>query len=105
MFTEPNMKWMCKIVIPEVSYQWRTIADFLKFPIAKKKEIAEKHHSDPQKCCAELMEDWLTSDQGVSPKTWHTLVLVLKEIGQLSSTADSIEQSLISNGLLHKDSI
>ena len=50
------------------------------------------------------MEDWLTSDQGVTPKTWCTLVSVLKEIRQLSSTANSIEERLISSGLLHKDS-
>ena len=106
MFTEPNMKWMHKIVIPKISFCWSRIADFLEFPIEKKKEIEEKHRSDPRKCCAELMEDWLTSDQGVSPKTWHTLVSVLKETGQLSSKAvHCIEQSLISNGMLHKDSI
>ena len=104
MFTEPNMKWMHKLVIPEVSYCWRTIADFLEYPIAKKKEIEERQRADPYNCCAELMEDWLTSDRGVTPKTWHTLVSVLKEIGQLSSTANSIEQSLLNNELLRKDS-
>ena len=95
------MKWMHKLVIPEVSYCWRTIADFLEYPITKKKEIEERQHGDPYHCCAELMEDWLTSDQGVMPKTWHTLVSVLKEVGELSSSSvTSIEQRLLEEGLL-----
>ena len=103
LFTEPNMKWMHKLVIPEVSHCWRTIADYLEYPIMKKKEIEERQHSDPKKCCVELMEDWLYSDRGVKPKTWHTLVLVLKEVGELSSSSiTSIEQCLLKEGLLHK---
>ena len=41
------------------------------------------------------MEDWLTSDRGVAPKTWHKLVSVLKEIKELSSEVCSIEQSVL----------
>ena len=91
---------MHKLVIPKVSYCWKTIGDHLEYPIEKKKEIEERQRGDPSKCCVELMEDRLTSDRGVAPKTWHKLVLDLKEIEDLSSVACHIEQSLIRKGLL-----
>ena len=94
------MKWMRKVVIPEVSYCWRTVADYLEYPVAKKKEIEERQRGDPCKCCAELMEDWLTSDRGVGPRTWDKLVSVLKEVGELSSSVTTIEQRLLKEGLL-----
>ena len=94
------MKWMHKVVISEVSYCWRTIADYLEYPVAKKKEIEERQRGDPYKCCAELMEDWLTSDRGVGPRTWDKLVSVLKEVGELSSSVTTIEQRLVKEGLL-----
>ena len=94
------MKLMHQLVIPKVSYCWKTIADHLEYPIEKKKEIDERQRGDPSKCCAELMEDWLTSDRGVAPKTWDKLVLVLIEIGDLSSVAHRIKRSLIRKGLL-----
>lgn len=94
------MKWMHKLVIPEVSYCWETLADYLEYPTAKKKEIEKRRHYDPYNCCAELIEDWLTSDRGVTPKTWHKLVSVLKEIRELSSVARTIEQRLLEEGVL-----
>ena len=94
------MKWMHKVVIPEVSYCWRTVADYLEYPVAMKKEIEERQRGDPRKCCAELMEDWLTSDRGVGPKTWDKLVSVLKEVGELSSSVTTIEQRLLKEELL-----
>lgn len=97
------MMWMHKLVIPEVSYQWRKIADYLGYPKAKKKEIEERQRGDPTKCCVELMEDWLTSDRGVMPKSWSKLVSVLKEISDLSSAAHTIEQCLLKEGLLQMD--
>ena len=98
------MKWMYKLVIPQISAHWKIVAAYLEYPLTKKKEIDERHHGDPSNCCTELMEDWLTSNQGVSPKSWHKLLSVLKEIGQLSSAANYIEQCLINEGQLYKDS-
>ena len=94
------MKLIHKLVIPKVSYCWKKIADFLEYATAKKKEIEERQRGDPSKCCTELMEDWLNSDRGVAPKTWHKLVSVLKEIKELSIEVDSIKRSLLKEGLL-----
>ena len=96
---------MHKVVIPNISYCWRIIADYLEYPVAKKKEIEERQRADPYNCCAELMEDWLTSDRGVTPKSWHKLVSVLKEVkGLPTSSVTSIEQCLLKEGLLCSES-
>ena len=97
------MKWMHKIIIPNVSYCWKIVADYLEYPAVKKWEIEERQRGDPYKCCTELMEDWLTSDRGVAPKTWLTLVSVLKDIQGLSTS--SIEEFLLKEGLLCKENI
>ena len=97
------MRWMHKLVIPEVSYCWKKIADFLEYPASKKKEIGVRQHSDPYNCCAELMEDWLNSDQGGTPKTWHKLLSVLEEIKELSRVTYSIKQNLLKEGQLYEN--
>ena len=53
---------------------------FLEYPIPKKREIIERQRGDPTKCCVELLEDWLSTDNGVKPKTWSKLLSLLKEI-------------------------
>jgi len=100
LIAESTMKWMHKVVVPNVCHCWWKIADYLGYPIPKKKEIERKQRGNPYDCCVELMEDWLSSDRGVTPKTWHTLVSVLRDISDLSSVSHSIEQQLVKEGLL-----
>ena len=96
------MKWIHKLVIPNVSYCWKTIADFLEYSIQKKKEIEERQRGDPTKCCVELLEDWLSTDNGVKPKTWSKLLAVLKEIRELRNISLSIEEQLLKENLICK---
>ena len=100
--TDPNMKWIHKIVIPYVSYCWKTVADFLEYSIQKKREIEERQRGDPTKCCVELLEDWLSTDNGVKPKTWSKLLAVLKEIRELRNVCLSIEEQLLKENLICK---
>ena len=97
------MKWMHKLIIPHICSQWIKVAYYLDYPITKKNEIEESQCSDPYKCCEKLMEDWLASDRGVAPKTWYKLILVLKEIPDLSNATCFIERSLLKEKLLFKD--
>ena len=93
------MRWMHEIVIPEVNYCWEKIADYLGYTNSKKKEIKKRQHTDPRDCCVELLEDWLNSNRGPSPKTWKTLVSVLEQITELSSSVERIKQKLMEEGL------
>ena len=96
------MKWLHKIVIPHISFCWNKVADFLEYSIPKKNEIAVRQRDDPYKCCAELLEDWLSTDNGVKPKTWSNLLTILKEIRELRSSCSSIEEQLLKEKLICK---
>ena len=88
------MKDLHKTVFPKIASEWKIVADFLDYDIPKINLIAETGREDPLKCCTELFSDWLTTDNGLTPKTWSTLIETLKRIHQLSGYAEQIEESL-----------
>ena len=88
------MKRLHQLVIPNVAAEWKTVADYLDFTLPLIKIIEEQCRNDPVKCCTELFRQWLSSDYGVRPKTWSTLIETLKEITQLSTITKEIEQKL-----------
>ena len=88
------MKHLHQLVIPNVAAEWKIIAYYLEFTLPLIKIIEEQCRKDPVKCCTELFEQWLSSDYGVGPKTWSTLIKALKEIDQLSTVTKEIEQKL-----------
>ena len=91
---ELTMKRLHQLVIPNVAAEWKIIAYYLEFTLPLIKIIEEQCRKDPLKCCTELFEQWLSSDYGVGPKTWLTLIKALKEIDQLSMVTKEIEQKL-----------
>ena len=84
-----------RIVIPNVSAEWKDIAYALRYKISTVKQISEKHKEHPKKCCKELFESWLVTSNGVGPKTWQTLLDKFKEIEELYSVTESITEELI----------
>ena len=88
------MRPLIKYVIPRVAFTWKTVADFLDYDIHITDEIAEKYREDPKKCCDGLFRDWISTNHGVAPKTWDTLMTRLKEIDQLTASVSDIEKDL-----------
>lgn len=84
-----------KIVVQKVSNEWEDIAYALDYEISAVKHIRHKHKESPKKCCKELFEDWLTTDNGAKPKVWQTLLDKLKEIEELYSVTEDIMEKLI----------
>ena len=89
------MRVLNKIVIPKVSAEWEDIAYELEYEISTVRSIRNKLKEDPAKCCKELFEDWLTTDNGAKPKIWQTLLDKFKEIENLSSVTGDITERLI----------
>ena len=83
-----------KIVIPRIEAEWEDVAFALRYKIAAVKSIKDKNREDPKKCCRGLLQDWLTSDNGISPKTWSTLLNALKQVNELTSATQEIEEEL-----------
>ena len=77
---EPKMIDLIKIVIPRIKADWEYIAYALKYHIYMVKAIREKNRDDPNRCCKDLFEDWLSTDNGAKPKVWSTLIDALKEV-------------------------
>jgi len=93
------MRLLHDIVIPRVAAHWSVLADYLEYELEYKQLIQKKCNSDPLECCVMLLEDWLSSKRGVSPKSWKVLIKVLREIKFLKSAAKKIEEDLISAGV------
>ena len=91
---EPDMSNLNKIVVSEVAAEWEDVAYALQYTIPTVKLIRSKH-KDPRKCCKELFEDWLTTDNGAKPKTWQTLLNKLKEIQELYAATETITEKLM----------
>ena len=95
----PDMRLLHDIVIPRVAAHWSMLADYLEYELWYKQLIQETCNNDPLKCCVMLLEDWLSSKRGVSPKSWRLLIAVLREIKVLTSATRKIEEELICAGV------
>ena len=82
------------IVVPRIQADWEDVAWELHYEIPTVKAIKAKHNEDPKKCCKALFIDWLSSDHGVGPKTWSTLIEKLKEIKDLAAATNEITNEL-----------
>jgi len=95
----PVMRVLHDIVIPRVAAHWSVLADYLEYELEYKQLIQKKCNSDPLECCMMLLENWLSSQRGVSPKSWRVLIKALREIKVLRSAGEKIEEDLLSAGV------
>ena len=86
---------MHKIVIPHIASYWTEVADYLEYNIGVIKTIKEKCNNNPVKCCDEVLRNWLSTNNGVGPKTWSTLICTLMDIKDLEEMAKKIENQII----------
>jgi len=93
------MRLLHEVVIPRIAADWSLVADYLEYEVEYKKLIKKKCHHDPLECCVELLEDWLSTEKGVSPKSWSKLIEVLKQIKSLTSTIEKIVEDLAKAGV------
>ena len=94
------MRLLHEIVVPRIAADWSIVADYLEYEVVYKQVIKERCHNDPERCCVELLEDWLSSDRGVSPKSWSRLIEALKGIKSLTATTEKIIQDLANAGVV-----
>ena len=96
----PAMRLLHEIVIPRIAADWSIVADYLEYKLKDKQAIKERCHHNPERCCVELLEDWLSSDRAVSPKSWSRLIKALKEIKSLTAETKRIIQDLAQAGVV-----
>ena len=79
-----------KIVVPKIQAEWEDVAYALRYKIYAVDAIKAKCNDDPKRCCKKLFTDWLSTDNGVGPKTWSTLLGKLKEVTDLSAATKEV---------------
>ena len=94
------MRLIKKYIIPKIAARWKDVADFLEYDISTIDRIQAKHQNDCDECLDRLFRDWLSTNHGVGPKTWTTLLERLKEIETLSVATSDIEKELGKLGIL-----
>ena len=85
---------MVKIVIPKVKSHWVELAYSMGYDIYDV-EGFEIGCSSLAMQCRELFEDWLSTDNGCTPKTWQTLFHRIEQVDELSAAAEEIKRRLI----------
>ena len=57
--------------------------------------VKEKCRGDQKKCCVEMIENWISSDKGLSPKTWPVLLQAISRTSpELVAVASDIKEAL-----------
>ena len=88
------MKQLLTSVVPRIAAKWDKVAHYLKFSIATIEIIRRQYRDDLRECCCHLLEEWINTNEGVTPKNWATLLSVLKQIKELTSACSEIEKDL-----------
>ena len=91
----PEMGDLNYIVVPKIKAHWEDVAYALRFKIHDVQAIKEKYHEDPKKCCVQLFADWLSTNKGVTPKTWPTLLAKLKKVEELTEVVENIKAAIV----------
>ena len=84
------------IVVEQIMTSWEEVAYSLEYETEQVKAIKSYCREDPKKCCKQLFEDWLDTSNGIDPKTWKTLLNILKtRVGGLAGAIEKIEYLLL----------
>ena len=90
---KPNIWPIIKIVIPKVKSEWEDVAYSMKYDIPAVRGF--KTSSDDGRCCKNLFTDWLSTNNGITPKTWCTLLSCIKDVEDLQVIAEKIEIQIL----------
>lgn len=83
------------IVVRKIMARWDEVAyTSLHYDIPIVEAIERKHKGDPKNCCQELFKDWLSTGNGIAPKTWEKLLEQLKKIPELLASVEDIMKEL-----------
>ena len=94
-----DMRLLYKIVIPKISAHWDVVLASLEYDLAFKQELDRKYRGNSRECCTALLEDWISSNRGISPKTFTKLLEVLCKINDVAPFMMDIINGLKTEGI------
>ena len=78
----------------KVMAKWRNLAFCMIYKVEEVNAI-RRDSQDFKECCEKLFENWLTTDHGLTPKTYKTLLNHIKEVEMLTPASEEIEKELL----------
>ena len=93
MRSKPEMWDIMKIVLPQIKSEWKYVATSLRYPPADVKAF-EKDSHDVKECCYNLFTDWLSTNRGVTPKTWGRLIERIEDVDNLQDAVKKIKEEV-----------
>ena len=94
LLTEPHMWDLVRIVVPKVAAEWKDLAYIMRYDILIVSAIS-KDSFDVHDRCTKLFENWLSTNNGIKPKTYRTLLRCIKQVMNLVAASEEIEMKLI----------
>ena len=74
---------------------WKDVAyKSLHYDATQVEHIGEMYSDDPERCCQELLGEWLSTDSAANPTIWEILLKQLSEVPELTSSVDYIVEQL-----------
>ncbi|XP_065910285.1 uncharacterized protein [Dysidea avara] len=90
----PEMWDLIKVVVPKIRPYWKDVAYSMGYDPHAIKAIQLESY-DLKDSCRKLFENWLSTSHGPNPKTWKTLLEKIRDVDELSSSIDEIEEMLL----------
>ena len=91
MNTKPKMLDIINITFSLIKAEWKLVAYSMNYTPYDVKAF-ENDSKDLTGSCIKLFEDWLTSEKGITPKTWQKLIHHIKIVDGLQHAAEIIEE-------------
>ena len=98
-----NMKLMRSYVVDRLTPHWIDVCDYLDYPVSMRNWFGQQHGQVHKKCLIAVLEDWISTDNGRSPKTWQTFITAVCEIDGLEDIARAIRLCLEKEGVLESE--
>ena len=89
----PEMWDIISIVFPEIRGEWKFVAYSMRYSPLDVRAF-ESDSCDLKGSCLNLFTDWLTTNRGITPKTWRILIERIKAVGELQKAAETIEEKV-----------
>ena len=85
---------LMKIVTPKIKPEWEYFAYSMGYDPGTVDAIENECNGKLDQCCKKLFKNWLTTNNGCTPKTWEKVIERIKAIDNLAAAAENISKEL-----------
>ena len=72
----PDLKDLCRYVLPLYAAQWKMVGIFLGIPSAQLEVIKKDNPADTNGCCTDLFIKWLEGTENI---TWEKIIEAIEQ--------------------------